>query len=101
MATHVVNIKIEGSEFWYTNCSVRVKPRDRIRWKLHNPFPYGVVIKAPISPLDWSFKLAGRNLWITGIVRVKARPGRYPYGVGAYNGRALLFDDPEIIVELP
>jgi hypothetical protein len=38
---------------------------------------------------------------ITAEVRKNAAPGLYPYGVGAFNGEELLFDDPEIIIRRP
>ena len=101
MATHVVKIEIRGEEFWYSNPCVHVQGGDTIKWKLANPLPYGIVIKAPVSPLKWRFKAARKNLWITGIVRATAHPGHYFYGVGAVSGQDILFDDPEIIVEQP
>jgi hypothetical protein len=42
---------------------------------------------------------AGKEIIAT--VRKNAAPGLYPYGVGAFDGEELLFDDPDIIVRRP
>jgi hypothetical protein len=88
-------------KFTYSDPCVLVAPGDKIEWKLAKDFPYGIFVKAPISPLDWCFKTTGSGRKITATVSDNALEGHYPYGVGAFDGQALLFDDPEIIVRRP
>mgnify|MGYP001048090359 CR=1 FL=1 len=102
MATHEVKIKIgKRNRFTYDKPRLLVGRGDTIKWKLKNNLPYGIIIKAAISPLNWSSKTATAGKWIAARVRRNAKPGRYLYGVGALRLRRLLFDDPEIIVRDP
>ena len=98
---HEVQIRIKGEKFKYDRPSLGVNRGDRIKWKLNNKFPYGIVIKTPISPLDWCFKTTGAGKVISAKVSRYALPGHYPYGVFACDGKTLLFDDPEIIIPPP
>jgi plastocyanin len=99
---HKVNVSIgPDKKFKYGKECLCVTGGDTITWKLKNKFPYGIVIKALVSPLDWSYKMTGKGEVITAKVRMTAAPGLYPYGVGAFDGEELLFDDPEIIVRPP
>ncbi|OGD16602.1 MAG: hypothetical protein A2V76_03975 [Candidatus Aminicenantes bacterium RBG_16_63_14] len=103
MEEHLVTVRIEDKEFKYSKnqeCFC-VKGGDTIKWKLRNRFPYGIVIKALVSPLDWSYKITGAGAEITAKVLKNAAPGIYAYGIGAFDGTELLFDDPEIIVRPP
>jgi hypothetical protein len=100
---HKVNVRIEDKKFKYgknQECFC-VRGGDTIVWKLRNKFPYGIVIKAMVSPLNWSFKMTGSGGVITATVLKNAAPGIYLYGMGAFDGEGLLFDDPEIIVRPP
>jgi hypothetical protein len=100
---HVVTVHIEDGKFLYTKnveC-LCVWGGDTIKWKLRNKFPWGIVIKAPVSPLNWSYKMTGSGLEITATVLKGAQPGIYRYGIGAFDGKGLLFDDPDIIVRRP
>lgn len=102
MANHVVKIEIgRKGKFGYTRWHVLAGRGDTIKWKLANDYPYAIVMKASASPFTWMVKAAGKGKWIEGKVRANAAPGCYPYGVGAYNGHGLLFDDPEIIIKPP
>jgi plastocyanin len=98
---HKVNISIKEKKFKYNKECLCVERGDTITWKLNPKFPYGIVIKALVSPLDWSYKMTGKGEVITAKVSKHAAPGLYPYGVGAFDGEELLFDDPEIIVRRP
>ena len=99
--THRVQIEVKGRRFHYDIPCLCVKPGDRIEWKLKNRCPYGLVVKSPVSPLDWSFKTTGSGKKIAARVNRMAMPGFYPYAVGVYDGTRLLFDDPDIIVRRP
>lgn len=101
MREHKVKVKIGGSVFGYNRPVIRVKPGDKIEWTLKNDYPWGIVIKAPVSPLEWTFKMTGKGRKITARVGRLAAPGHYPYAVGAFDGKRMLFDDPEIIVRRP
>jgi hypothetical protein len=102
MAEHKVNVSIgPEKKFKYGKECLCVVGGDTITWKLKNRFPYGIVIKALVSPLDWSFKMTAAGEVITAKVHKNAAPGLYLYGVGAFDGTELLFDDPEIIVRPP
>jgi len=82
--------------------SLIVDKGDKITWKMKkNDGPFLVVIKSQESPLDWSIRAAEKGKKITGRVREDARPGRYPYGIGAVDGTEFVYDDPEIIIKLP
>lgn len=98
---HKVNISIKEKKFKYNKECLCVKRGDAITWKLNPKFPYGIVIKALASPLDWSHKMTGKGELIKAKVSKHAAPGIYRYAVGAFDGTELLFDDPEIIVRPP
>lgn len=102
MAQHEVKITIRrNGRFSYNYPCLCVRRRDTIKWKLMREYPFGIMIKAVCSPLDKGFYVAAKGRTITAKVRRDAEPGYYPYGVGAYDGTKLLFDDPEIIVRRP
>ena len=102
MVEHKVNVSIgPDKKFKYGKECLYVAGGDTIKWKLKNRFPYGIVIKALVSPLDWSYRMTAAGKEIIATVRKNAAPGLYPYGVGVFNGEELLFDDPEIIVRPP
>jgi plastocyanin len=102
MEKHKVEIDVTGrKKFTYTDPCLLVRPGDRIEWTLKKKFPYGIVIKFPVSPLNWCFKMAGKGKKITATVSAEALPGVYSYGVGVFDGASLLFDDPDIIVRRP
>jgi hypothetical protein len=98
---HKVNISIKEKKFKYNKECLCVQRGDTIIWKLTPKFPYGIVIKALVSPLDWSHKITGKGEVIIAKVSRQAAPGLYPYAVGAFDGTELLFDDPDIIVRPP
>lgn len=102
MATHNVWIEIRpDKKFKYDVECLCVFPGDKIKWHLKNPYPFGIMVKALVSPLDCSYKVTGAGRVITARVRDDAEPGYYLYGVGAWDRQSLLFDDPEIIVRRP
>lgn len=102
MVEHKVNVSIGPDKmFKYGKECLCVRGGDTITWKLKNRFPYGIVIKALVSPLDWSYKITGAGNEITAKVLKNAAPGLYAYGFGTFDGKELLFDDPEIIVRPP
>lgn len=97
-----VRIRITGRTFdYFGRETIEVKRGDKIEWTLTNEFPWGIVIKAPVSPFDWTVRMTGAKKTITARVNASAAPGHYPYAVGAWNGKTLLFDDPEIILRPP
>jgi len=103
MDEHLVTVRIEDKKFKYSKNKecLCVNGGDTIMWKLRNKFPYGIVIKALVSPLNWSYKVTGAGMEITATVRRNAAPGLYAYAIGTFDGQDLLFDDPEIIVRRP
>ena len=102
MVEHKVNVSIgPDKKFKYGKECLCVAGGDTIKWKLKNKFPYCIVIKALVSPLDWSYKITGAGTEITAKVLKSAAPGLYAYGIGTFDGTELLFDDPEIIVRPP
>jgi plastocyanin len=102
MVEHKVNVRIgPDKKFKYGKECLCVTGGDTITWKLKNRFPYGIVIKAFVSPLNWSYKITGAGNEITAKVLKNAVPGLYAYGLGTFDGKELLFDDPEIIVRPP
>ena len=102
-ADHVVTVTIDKGKFFYTKNAecLCVRWGETIKWRLRHKFPWGIVIKAPVSPLDWSYKIADGGVDIMATVLKGAQPGIYRYGVGAFDGKSLLFDDPEIIIRPP
>ncbi len=103
MEEHLVTVRIEDKKFMYgrnKEC-LCVKGGDTITWKLRNKFPYAIIIKAPVSPLNWSYKVTGAGMEITATVRKTAEPGLYAYAIVTFDGTDLLIDDPEIIVRRP
>lgn len=98
---HKVRIKVGRTFDYGTNACIRVKRNDKIEWELKHSFAWGIVVKAPITPLDWSFKRVGKGQKIRATVRRTAGPGCYPYAVIVFNGKELLIDDPDIIVRPP
>ncbi len=97
-----VKIKIVGRTFDYFGDEViTVKQGDKIEWELKNPCPWGIIIKSPVSPLDWSYKMKPKKVKITAKVRSDAPGGVYPYAVSAYINHKLVCDDPEIIIRPP
>lgn len=102
MVEHKVNVSIgPDKKFKYGKECLCVTGGDTITWKLKNRFPYGIVIKAFVSPLNWSYRMTAAGKEIIAEVRKNAVPGLYPYGVSVFDGENLLFDDPEIIVRPP
>jgi hypothetical protein len=98
---HKIEIAVEKKKFKYNDPCICVERGDTIEWKLKNDFPYGIIIKAPVTPLDWCFKMTASGKKIVAVVRDDAPFGHYAYGVSAFDGAALLFDDPDIIVRPP
>jgi|GEM_PF-1107737 len=100
---HSVEVFIEErtKEFKYSEDCLCVRCGDMIKWRLLNKYHYGIVIKATVSPLDWSYKTTGPGMEIIARVKEDAVPGIYLYGFGAFSGKELLFDDPELIVRPP
>jgi len=85
---------------------IEVYPGDGIVWKWAGgrPFPFGLVIKSPFSPLENQFYvnlLKKRDIEMRTSVLPCAPPGRYPYLVAAFVDGKLLVEDPEIIVRPP
>jgi hypothetical protein len=106
MADHKVNIIItEKGKLRCEPRQVRVDPRDAITWSLQKKYPFGIMVKFPFTPLIKHFCLSSLKAEADKKVVAKvlscAPPGHYPYGVGAYDGRKLLVEDPEIIVRPP
>ena len=103
MEKHLVMVKIKEKKFNYSKNKecLCVYGGDTIRWKLQNKFPYGIVIKTLVSPLDWSYKVTGAGKEITATVLKNAAPGLYPYAISTFDGTEMLLDDPEIIVRPP
>jgi hypothetical protein len=106
MADHTVNIFVTGAgQLKCVPLHVKVKWRDSITWLLHKKYAFGIMVKSPFTPLE-------KHLYLSPLKprtpnKIKARvlnyapPGHYPYGVGAFDGRKLLVEDPEIIVRPP
>ena len=88
-----------------TPAQVRVKPGERIVWAVKKNYPFGVMVKSPFTPLDRHFYLSGLRPSSPKVIKARvlsgAPPGHYPYGVGVFDGKKLLVDDPEIIVKRP
>jgi hypothetical protein len=104
MAEHKVNVGIgPDKKFKYSKNKecLCVYGGDTIKWKLHPKFPYGIVIKALASPLEWPYKMTGAGKEISVRVLKDAAPGLYSYAISAFDGTELLCDDPEIIVRPP
>ena len=103
-ADHPVKIWIEAEQFKYSKNAecLCVKGGETIEWKFRSlALPFGIVIKAPVSPVNWSYKMTEKGGAITATVLKNAAPGIYRYGVVAWNGSGLIFDDPEIIIKPP
>lgn len=102
-AEHAVGIRIEGKKIKYSKNAecLCVYPGDTITWKLRQKFPYGIMIKALISPLDIKYQIKPQGGEIKAKVLKNAAPGIYSYAVGAFDGAELLIDDPDIIVRPP
>jgi plastocyanin len=103
MDEHLVTVRIEDKKFLYRKNKecLCVYGGDTITWKLRNKFPYGIVIKALVSPLNWSYRVTGAGMEITATVRKNAAPGLYPYAISTFDGTDMLLDDPEIIIRRP
>jgi plastocyanin len=101
MAEHVIRVGVREKAFKYNKECFCVDPGDTIIWKFHPKLPFGIVIKALISPLNWSHRASGPGKDIVANVRKGAAPGLYRYAVGTFDGQELLIDDPEIIVKPP
>ena len=81
---------------------VAVDFEDKITWKMkHEDGPFLVVIKDPVSPLDWSIQAAPKGKKIVGYVRRDAPARTYQYGIGVFDGTEIIVSDPEIIVKRP
>lgn len=102
MATHKVMIDVDSQgNFSYSDPVIVVNPGDKIKWKCKKEYWYGIFLKSYFSPLDKKHYVAGPKKEINARVLASAPEGTYPYGVGVYNKKKLLLDDPEIIVERP
>lgn len=105
--TYRVDVCYERKKFKYgehdEKKSLHVLPGDTIKWTLKDKeaSPFSIVIKALVSPLDWSSKSAAGGDEIVGIVQPGADPGLYPYAFSAFIKDQLLVDDPEIIIPPP
>ncbi len=78
---------------------------DIIAWTISRNYPFGILIKSPITPLDQHFFHTGLKATAKKVILAKvaamAPSGIYPYAVGAYNGKKILYLDPDIIVPKP
>jgi plastocyanin len=102
MAKHTVTIEIVKKKLNYDKHCLHVDQGDEIAWKVKDAPPFAVIVKAFVSPLDWSYAVKGKDRKsIVGTVRSDAEPGFYPYGVCVIDGPDLIVDDPEIIVKPP
>jgi plastocyanin len=101
MTEHKVYVRVKERKLEYNRECLCVFPGDTIKWKLSKKCPFGIVIKALASPLDWCHKTSVTGEEITAKVLKDAAPGLYPYAFGAFIGTELLIDDPEIIVRPP
>lgn len=104
--TYVVEVRYERRKFRYgendEKKSLHVLPGDTIKWRFKtDEAPFSVVIKALVSPLDWSSMTSADKAEIVGVVQPGAYPGLYPYAFSAFIGDQLLVDDPEIIIPPP
>ncbi len=104
--TYKVNVRYERKKFRYGDHdekkSLHVFPGDTIKWTFEDgAAPFSVVIKALVSPLEWSSKSGAGKDGIVGVVQAGAAPGLYLYAFSAVINDQLLVDDPEIIVPPP
>jgi len=100
--THVVTVTVKGGAVTYDKPSIRVNGGDTIVWRLDGPLPFGVVVKALDSPLDWASAVAPRpGLPLEARVRLDAAPGLYPYALCVCSGDMLVIDDPDFIIPPP
>lgn len=106
MAHHTVSISVTGAgTLKCVPLHVKVRQRDTITWKISRNYPFGIMVKSPITPLERHFYLSSLRPSARKIIDAKmlnfAPPGHYPYGIGAFNGQRILVEDPEIIVKPP
>lgn len=106
MADHKVLISVtRNGRLKCVPLHVKVKAGDSIVWAINKYYPFGIVVKSPFTPLEKHFYLSGLKPSAPKPIKARvltgAPPGHYPYGVGAFNGKKLLIEDPEIIVRPP
>ncbi len=102
MKTHRVFFDVDkAGKFKYNLPKLVVNRKDKIVWKCRKKYPFGLVIKAARSPLNWSGRVAQAGGQITAAVRMNAAPGRYRYAVTIHDGKRLRMNDPDIILKPP
>ncbi len=79
---------------------------DTIVWKIEpEELPFAISLKCQITPLKHHFYLSGlapKSKKLVAAEVLKTTPnGRYPYAIGAFNGKKVLYLDPDIIVPKP
>jgi len=102
MENHVIGVRIEKKKFLFgaKEC-LCVQRGDTIKWTLRRKLPFSVVVKALVSPLNWSCKAVAGGQEIIATVKRDAAPGLYTYAFSAFDGEDLLIEDPEIIIRPP
>ncbi len=98
---HKVKIDFPYGKIIYDVEILAVRPGDTIEWEPQNNFPFSVVIKAPLSPLDAGFYTADAGNVIRATVKADAMPGYYPYALSITDGTKIVVEDPDIIVRPP
>lgn len=88
-------------QIFYDQETILARPGDTIEWSLDKDLPFGIIIKAVISPLDAGSYTAQAGNTIQAVVREDASPGYYPYAMTVSNGQEIIVVDPEIIVRPP
>jgi hypothetical protein len=106
MAVKKVKISFKrNGQLKCTPVKVVVHRKDTVVWKISKNFPFAVLVKCPITPLQRFVYLTALSVSAPKVIEAKvtqwASPGNYPYAIGAYNGKRILYLDPEIIVPRP
>ncbi|RFT14928.1 MAG: hypothetical protein OP8BY_1438 [Candidatus Saccharicenans subterraneus] len=106
--THEVTLSItRDGKLKCQPARVEVRPRDLIvwKWRARQDFPFGLVIKSPITPLLQNYYVTSLKRGVLKVIQTRvldcAPPGTYPYLAATFADGKLLVEDPELIVRPP
>lgn len=85
--------------------SIGANRGDTIAWTISRNYPFAIFIKSAITPLSQhffhsSFKPKAKKV-ILAAVSPMTPSGCYPYAMVTYDGKKILYLDPDIIVPKP
>ncbi len=85
--------------------SIGANRGDTIAWTIATKYPFAIFVKSAITPLNQHFFHSSLKPDADKVILAKVSAttpsGIYPYAMVTYNGKKILYLDPDIIVPKP